>query len=122
MIILYKANKGGTAKFALYVSLQLPQVFGVKMNDDFNEQQHMLDLREGKFVGEQPAHPNFIDGELAMVTAQLLKVMQPFELEDIKLHHDKRKLLLQYYQDYYALHITDFGPMKTLQVLHEVLG
>jgi DNA repair protein RecO (recombination protein O) len=122
LILLDKANKAVTANFALYFSLQLPQFFGFKMNDDYNEQQHILDLREGNFVGEQPAHPNFIDGELAMVTAQLLKVMQPFELEDIKLHHDKRKLLLQYYQDYYALHITDFGPMKTLQVLHEVLG
>jgi len=92
------------------------------MNDDFNEQQNILDLQEGSFVKDQPAHPNFIDGELAMITSQLLKVMQPFELEDVKLHHDKRRLLLQHYQDYYALHIADFGKMKTLMILHEVLG
>lgn len=122
LIQLDKANKAVTANVALYFSLQLPQFFGFRMNDDYNEQQPILDLREGNFVSEEPAHKDFIEGGLAMVTSQLLKVMQPFELEDIKLHHDKRKLLLQYYQDYYALHITDFGPMKTLQVLHEVLG
>jgi len=32
----------------------------------------------------------------------------------------RRKLLLNY-QDYYSLHIQDFGQMKTLVVLHEVL-
>jgi len=122
LIQLDKANKSVTANFALYFSLQLTHFFGFKMNDDFNEQQNILDLQEGSFVKDQPAHPNFIDGELAMITSQLLKVMQPFELEDVKLHHDKRRLLLQHYQDYYALHIADFGKMKTLMILHEVLG
>ena len=122
LIQLDKANKSVTANFALYFSLQLTHFFGFKMNDDFNEQQNILDLQEGSFVKDQPAHPNFIDGELAMITSQLLKVMQPFELEDVKLHHDKRRLLLQYYQDYYALHIADFGKMKTLMILHDVLG
>jgi DNA repair protein RecO (recombination protein O) len=122
LIQLDKANKAVTANFALYFSLQLTHFFGFKMNDDFNEQQNILDLQEGNFVRDQPAHPNFIEGELAMITSQLLKVMQPFELEDVKLHHDKRRLLLQHYQDYYALHIADFGKMKTLMILHEVLG
>ena len=119
---LDSANKAVTANFALYFSLQLPQFFGFKMNDDCDELHHILDLREGCFVTEHPAHPNFIDGDLAKITAQLLKVMQPVELEDIKLHHDVRRRLLQFYQDYYALHITDFGQMKTLAILHEVLS
>lgn len=122
LIQLDKANKAVTANFALYFSLQLTHFFGFKMNDDFNEQQNILDLQEGSFVRTHPAHPNFIEGELAMITSQLLKVMQPFELEDVKLHHDKRRLLLQHYQDYYALHIANFGKMKTLMILHEVLG
>jgi DNA repair protein RecO (recombination protein O) len=122
LVQLDKANKAVTANFALYFSLQLPQFFGFKMNDDYTEEQPILDLQEGNFVCDPPAHPNFIEGDLAMITSQLLKVMQPFELEDIKMHHNKRKLLLQFYQDYYGLHVTGFGTMKTLQVLHEVLG
>jgi len=49
-------------------------------------------------------------------------VMQPEELEDIKLHHDFRRSLLHVYETYYALHIPDFGIMKSLPVLREVLG
>jgi DNA repair protein RecO (recombination protein O) len=122
LIQLDRANKAVTANFALYFSLHLTHFFGFKMNDDYDEEHQVLDLREGSFVTVPPAHPNFIDDDDARVTSQLLKVMQPYELEDIKLHHDVRRKLLLHYQDYYALHIPDFGQMKTLMILHEVLG
>lgn len=122
LIKLDTANKAVTANFALYFSLHLTHFFGFRMNDDYDAEQNVLDLQEGNFVTEQPAHPNFIEGENAMITSQLLKVMQPYELEDIKLHHDVRRKLLIHYQDYYALHIHNFGQMKTLMILHEVLG
>jgi DNA repair protein RecO (recombination protein O) len=48
--------------------------------------------------------------------------MQPQELTQIKLNQDTRRTLLHAYQTYYALHIQDFGVMKTLPVLQEVLG
>jgi DNA repair protein RecO (recombination protein O) len=57
-----------------------------------------------------------------LLTSQLLKVMQPYELEELKLNHETRRKLLYRYQDYYALHIHDFGSMKTLPILHEVLS
>jgi hypothetical protein len=47
--------------------------------------------------------------------------MQPYELEEFNLNHQIRRQLLLQYQDYYGLHISEFGQMKTLQVLHEVL-
>jgi len=47
--------------------------------------------------------------------------MQPFELEEFKLNREIRRNLLLNYLQYYALHIPDFGQMKTLVVLHEVL-
>ena len=122
LIQLDAANKPITANVALYFSLHLTHFFGFKMNDEYDEEHSVLDLKEGSFVAAQPLHPNFIDGDAALITSQLLKVMQPYELEDIKLHHDVRRKLLLHYQDYYALHIPDFGQMKTLMILHEVLS
>ena len=122
LLQLDAANKAVTANFALYFTLHLTHFFGFRMNDDYDAQQNVLDLQEGSFVTEQPTHPDFIDGENALITSQLLKVMQPYELEDIKLHHDTRRKLLLHYQVYYSLHIPNFGLMKTLMILHEVLG
>jgi len=120
LIRLDNADKAVTANFALYFSLQLPHFFGFRMHDNYGTDQTVLDLEEGNFVSMQPEHPHFIEGELAQITSQLLKVMQPDELIQFKLHHDTRRKLLLYYQAYYALHIPDFGVMRTLEVLQEV--
>ena len=121
LIQLDSADKTITANFALYFSLQLASFFGFRMADNYDEEQNILDLSEGNFVTQQPDHPHFMDGEYARITSRLLKVMQPGELSQFRLHHDTRRKLLLYYQDYYALHISDFGLMKTLAILHEVL-
>lgn len=121
LLNLDTASKSVTANFPLYFALQLPQFFGFKMNDDYDETNTILDLQEGCFVATQPLHPYFIDGEKAALTAQLLKVMQPEELAEFKLNHDVRRKLLHSFHDYYSLHISDFGQMKTLAVLYEVL-
>ncbi|MEO6730523.1 MAG: DNA repair protein RecO [Ferruginibacter sp.] len=121
LIRMDTADKSITANFALYFSLQLPHFFGFRMNDNYNADRSFLDLEEGDFVTARPEHPHFLEGEYAQITSQLLRVMQPAELSQFKLHHDTRRRLLLYYQDYYGLHIPDFGLMKTLAVLHEVL-
>ncbi len=120
LIQLDNADKAVTANFAIYFSLQLPHFFGFQMHDNYREDQTVLDLEEGNFTSLQPEHPHFIEGELSQITSQLLKVMQPHELVQFKLHHDTRRKLLLQYQTYYALHIPDFGVMRTLEVLQEI--
>ena len=79
-------------------------------------------MKEGIYVKEQPHHPHFLEDKQASVTSLLLKVMQPEELVDIKLNHDFRRNLLFVYETYYKLHIHDFGTMKSLPVLREILS
>lgn len=110
------------ANLPLFFALHLPVHFGFRMDDNYNSQNQFLDLQEGGFVPGQPRHPHFLEGKEAAVVSQLLKVMQPEELADIKLGHDFRRQLLHRLETYYALHIQDFGTMKSLPVLREVLG
>jgi DNA repair protein RecO (recombination protein O) len=111
-----------TANFPLFFALHLPVFFGFRFTDNYNQENTFLDLQEGRFVHEQPQHPHFLEDKQAAVTSQLLKIMQPEELEDIKLNHDFRRNLLYVYETYYALHIQEFGTMKTLPVLREILS
>jgi DNA repair protein RecO (recombination protein O) len=122
LLQLDKADTKVTANISLFFALHLTHFFGFRMTDNYDEVNNILDLEEGNFVDHQPAHPHFIEGENAMLTSQLLKVMQLYELEEFKLNHEIRRALLLKYHEYYALHIQDFGQMKTLMVLHEVLG
>ena len=120
-LALDQSNKTVAANFALFFTLHLTHFFGFRMTDNYSREDLILDLQEGSFINHQPAHPHFIDGKNAELTAQLLKVMQPDELGEFNLNGELRRLLLLRYLEYYALHISDFGQMKTLMVLHEVL-
>ena len=110
------------ANFPLFFALHLPAFFGFRISDDHSDDSPILDLQEGTFVAERPDHFHFLEGKQAAVTSELLKIMQPEELEQIKLNKDFRRQLLFTFETYYALHIQDFGTMKTLPVLREVLG
>jgi DNA repair protein RecO (recombination protein O) len=118
---LDKSNKKVAANFPVFFALHLAYFLGFRITDNYDATNNILDLQEGGFTDHQPLHPHFISGEAAALTSQLLKVMQPYELEDFKLNHTVRRQLLLSYQDYYALHIAEFGQMKTLLILHEVL-
>jgi len=119
---LDESTEAVVANFPLFFALHLPVFFGFRITDNYNNENYFLDLQEGKYVKEQPQHPNFLDDKQALITSQLLKIMQPEEMEDIKLNHDFRRNLLFVYETYYALHIQDFGKMKTLPVLREILS
>jgi DNA repair protein RecO (recombination protein O) len=110
------------ANFPLFFALHLSFFFGFRISDEYSDKNSIVDLQEGMFVTERPDHFHFLEGKQAEVTSELLKMMQPEELEQLKLNHDFRRQLLFAYETYYALHIQDFGTMKTLPVLREVLG
>jgi DNA repair protein RecO (recombination protein O) len=114
------------ANFPLYFSLQLPYFLGFKIesikNNPISTQDIYLDLQEGYFTDHKPFHNNFIQGELALITAELLKVMHPTELNQIRLNKETRRLLLTAFQQYFGLHVQDFGQMKTLKIMQDVLG
>ncbi len=120
-IHLDKSEPDVLANYPLYFSLHLANLFGLRFADDYSEQRSFLDLKEGEFVHEQPIHPHFLDGQYSYTTSQILRTMQPGELSEIKLNHDMRRILLNAYQVFYALHIQDFGTMKTLPILKEIL-
>jgi DNA repair protein RecO (recombination protein O) len=122
LIKLDESNGTVMANLPLFFALHLPVQFGLRIDDNYTDRNIYLDLQEGFFVSEQPRHPHFLEGKEAAIVSQLLKVMQPEELAEIKLSHDFRRQLLRRLETYYALHIQDFGTIKSLPVLREVLS
>jgi DNA repair protein RecO (recombination protein O) len=121
LLTLDESSATVTANLPLFFALQLPQFLGFKIQDDYNEMQPILDLQEGCFCNELPTHQHCISGDDAALVATLLKVQHPAELQQLQLHQQVRRRLLQQLQTYYALHISDFGILKTLTVMQEVL-
>ena len=122
LLQLDSAIPGVVANFPLFFALRLSSFFGFGLSDEYSDQNDILDLQDGIFTHDRPVHPNYLEGQPSYLTSRLLRVINPAELDDIRLNQDFRRKLLQSYQDFYAFHISDFGTMKTLPVLQEVLG
>jgi DNA repair protein RecO (recombination protein O) len=118
---LDNCSKKATANFPLFFALHLPHFFGFRMIDNYDEENTFFDLNEGFFCPEQPIHLNFLNNSHSFTTSQLLKTMHPAELDNLSLNKETRRLLLHKYETYYSYHIQDFGQLKTLMVLGEVL-
>jgi DNA repair protein RecO (recombination protein O) len=114
------ADETITANLSIYFALHLASFFGFQINDDFALP--VLDLQDGKFTDAYPQHAYYTDGKTAELIFELLKVMQPSELQEVPMNQAQRRSVLEALETFYALHITEFGKMKTLQVLREVLA
>ncbi len=125
LLHLDSCNDKVLANYPLFFALHLPFFLGITPHLPESGQEDsdpfFFDLREGRFAGEMPSHPHFIEGDTARAAAELLKVRQPDELEAIILSPELRRKLLSACTEYYMLHITDFGGLKSLPVLREIL-
>ena len=110
------------ANYPLFFILHLAGFFGFNIQDIYTESLSILDLQEGRFVSEHPQHPYMLEGTQSFLTSQLLRVRHPEELQGLPLNQETRRQLLQAYQGFYALHVPDFGEMRTLTVLQTVLA
>jgi DNA repair protein RecO (recombination protein O) len=121
LMSLDQGERNVQANFPLFFALHLAGFFGLRIDDNYSGKRNYLDLKEGYFTGEKPLHPHYLDPLLSEVTAHLLKIKQPAELADLPLNKDKRRLLLEAYEDFYSMHLQGFTALKTLPVLRTLL-
>lgn len=110
------------ANLPLYFTLHLGTELGFQLQGEYSKHTPVLDLQEGQFTAETPLHPHYISGEPASVISRIHSIQFYNDLESIHLNHLLRRELIAALQQYVALHIADFGQMRSLQVLQEVLG
>ncbi len=122
LIQLDIAENAVAANFPLYFCLHLSHFFGMRLEDDYAENNSILDLQEGRFIKTIPHHPHFLEEDQSFYISQLLKALQPSDLTEIKLNKNIRRAILKILENYYSFHIADFGSMKTLPVLHAIMG
>lgn len=121
LMYLDKAEPVVLANYPLFFATHLTNFFGFRISDEYSDEKNILDLQEGAFTHDRPVHPHLLEEPYSQIVSQLLKTQQPQELKEIRINQEKRRILMQAYQVFYALHIPDFGVMKTLPILQEVL-
>lgn len=120
-IHLDEADEKSTANYPLFFITHLSYFSGFRISDGYSPEAPYLDLQEGAFASEPPVHPYCIGLPHTPIISQLLKVMLPEELKEIELHHNMRQEILQAFITFYRLHIPEFGSIRSLEVLREVI-
>jgi DNA repair protein RecO (recombination protein O) len=122
LLVLDETALAVTANLPLHFSLQLAARLGFQIEDNYDETHPILDLQEGRFTMGYPLHQLYLDGKLSEVTFELLQIDNPVTLYRLRLNQAIRRQLLHAYEQFYEYHISDFGRLKTVKVLEEILG
>jgi DNA repair protein RecO (recombination protein O) len=96
--------------------------FGFRISDEYSEEKHYLDLQEGQFTEHQPSHQFYLLDQEAAAVSDILKTLQPQELEQVFLNQEMRRRIMHAVEQYYAFHIPEFGSLRTVPVLREVMS
>lgn len=115
------AGESAAANEALHFSLALAGYLGFRLGGRFSPGTPVLDLVEGSFVATVPTHVHYLSGYLSECAYLLLEASTVDQLGAIRLNRDLRRELLQAFQTFYALHVPDFGQLRSLPVLQEIL-
>ena len=110
-----------TANFPIYFSMQLAYFLGFRLHNNYSIENNIFNPGEGNFSNKNLAQGYPVNADISNHISQLLKAHHPFDLKEIKLNKNIRKTILSVMENYYGLHISEFGIMKTLPVLHELL-
>jgi DNA repair protein RecO (recombination protein O) len=111
-----------TANFPLFFGIQLAHFLGLSIQDNYSSEKNFFDIKEGNFAAHPSPNDSFLESDLSYHFSQLLKALQPEELKEIRINKLIRQSLLYALEHYYLYHVPEFGVMKTLPVLHELLG
>ena len=115
------ADAAITANFPIYFALHLAQILGFRLLDNYSEENNVFNVAEGSFSNEKPT-TNQLSVEMSFYISQFLKTIQPGDLREIKMNRNNRLAILKSIEGYYSWHVSEFGTMKTLNVLSEILG
>ena len=110
-----------TANFPLYFSLQLAPFLGFRLQNNYSEKRNKFNFPEGNFSEENSVEAGNAGAEVGFYISELLKAIHPNDLREIKMNRKIRGVILKIMENFYAWHIPEFGKMKTLTVLSEIL-
>jgi DNA repair protein RecO (recombination protein O) len=105
--------------FHLLFLVQLSKYLGFYPTDNYSETNTVFNLQEGIFEALTPPHPFFLKQPLSEHFYQILRHLPDFSAHLKIPAHEKRELI-ERILEYYQLHISGFGNIKSHKVLEQI--
>jgi len=111
---------GSIAGFPLSFTIGLTQFMGFDPHNNFSAGNSYFDMVEGNFRSQPPDHPYYISSPLSNNLSEVLTALNA-GVVSIVADHATRSELLSKMIEYFRIHISAFGEIKSVQVLSDVL-
>ena len=121
---LKQLDKGGpvlVSNLPIYFLIHLSETLGFGLQGKYSLETPFLDVKEGQFVEEKPAHPYFLEGVEAQTASNFMTLQFYNNLETIELNGAHRKKILELFQLSLSWHYKKFNEIKSLPILQAVL-
>lgn len=116
--ILEVAEKG-LANFHLALMMGLTRFLGIHPNTELAGEHFFFDLQHGEFVLNEPLHPYYLNRNESEYLRDLYRINYG-NMHLFKLSRNNRNEIVDQLLDYYRLHVYNFPPLKSLEVLREM--
>ena len=108
-----------TVDFHLLFLVHLTRYLGFYPENRQENNHNLFDMRNGQYKEAISLHPDFFD-ESSSATLNVLLDANFEGLNKLKISYEERIRFLDFLMDFYRLHISGFGRVKSLAVLNEI--
>jgi DNA repair protein RecO (recombination protein O) len=116
-LIVFDDQHYEATNFHMHFLIELSKYLGFYPNNNYTQQNCLFDMQEGIFISQTPGHLYYADSELSFYLSELLNMKSDFIC-----NAKTRSELLHLIITLYRLHIPNFGEIKSIQVLKEILA
>jgi DNA repair protein RecO (recombination protein O) len=109
------------ANLPLFFAVHLSSFLGHQITDNYSEKNSVFNLQEGQFEAEAMLQQAHLEYPYSSLIAEILRAQQPQELMEIKTNRQIRLKVLLGLIQFYQIHLSSFGNMKSLDVLQQMM-
>ncbi|WP_298650855.1 DNA repair protein RecO C-terminal domain-containing protein [uncultured Proteiniphilum sp.] len=115
-----EAAEKGLANFHLALMMGLTRFLGIYPNTEFAGEHSFFDLQNGEFVVNEPRHSYYLNRRESSYLRDLYRIHYG-NMHLFRLSRNNRNVIVDQLLDYYRLHVCNFPPLKSLEVLREMV-
>ncbi len=118
-IVILDNLHSGLANFHLLFMIQLTRYLGFYPANEWNPTELFFDIKNGKFIGYEPAHGFYLNREISELLGKVMQLPLQYP-EKLALNHKMRIALIDGLTQYYRFHLGVGINFRSLPVLMQL--
>lgn len=121
LVTMDAASSQLAANLPVFYTLRLAQILGFRLEVGYQASCPYLDLQEGTYLPVPPAHPHWADPAEGQWLDRFARCQDAAAAASLPMDREGRRRVLDVCLRFLVLHVPDFGSLRSLPVLQDLL-